>query len=85
MFYVYVIYSLSYNSYYTGSAENVENRLKEHNSGKCRYTRGRMPWRVVYKEEYLTRSEAMKREKFLKSGQGRKLLKDILSKVPVEG
>jgi len=85
MYYVYVIYSLSYNNYYTGSTENLENRLKEHNSGKCKYTSGRMPWQLVYKEEYSTRSEAMRREKFLKSGQGRKLLKDILSKVPAEG
>jgi putative endonuclease len=79
MYYVYVIYSSSYNNYYTGSTENLENRLKEHNSGKCKYTSGRMPWRLIYKEEHPTRSEAMKREKFLKSGQGRKLLKDILS------
>jgi len=50
----------------------------EHNAGKCRYTKGRMPWKLIYTETYNTRAEAMKREKFLKSGQGRKYLNSIL-------
>ncbi|MBU0573826.1 MAG: GIY-YIG nuclease family protein [Candidatus Margulisbacteria bacterium] len=75
-FYIYVIRSLEYNNNYIGSTENVEKRLKEHNAGKCRYTSGRCPWVLAYQEEYPTRGEAMKREKFLKSGQGRKFLKD---------
>ena len=78
MFYVYVLQSLSYNTHYVGSTEDIDRRLCEHNAGKCRYTSGRMPWQLVYKEEYNRRGEAMKREQFLKSGQGRKLLKDKL-------
>lgn len=84
MFYVYVLYSLSYNSYYTGSTGNLEKRLNEHNSGMCRYTSGRMPWQLVYKEEYLTRSEAVRRERFFKSGKGREQLKLMLSNSKVE-
>lgn len=38
-----------------------------------------MPWRLVYQKEYESRSEAMEREKYLKSGQGREWLKNILS------
>ena len=79
MFYVYVILSSSHNNRYIGSTDNVVKRVDEHNKGKCRYTSGRKPWTLVYKEQYATRSEAIKREKFLKSGQGRKWLDGILS------
>lgn len=61
-----------------GSANDVENRIHEHNLGKCRYTSGRKPWRLIYKEQFPARGEAMKREKFLKSGQGRAYLDDLL-------
>jgi putative endonuclease len=84
-FYVYVLQSLSYNTYYIGSTENVERRLHEHNSGKGRYTSGRRPWRLAYKEEYPCRREAIKREHALKSGQWRKLVKKGLFPVIVEG
>ena len=81
MFYVYVLKSLSYGNFYIGSSENPNKRLnEEHNKGKVKYTKGRMPWFLVYKECFLTRSEAMKREKFLKSSQGRKQLSQILSR-----
>jgi len=79
MFYIYVILSPKYNNRYIGSTNNVVKRVKEHNEGKCRYTSGRKPWTLIYKEQYATRSGAMKREKFLKSGQGRKWLDTILS------
>lgn len=78
MFYVYVIQSLNHRTRYVGSADNVLKRVSEHNIGKCRYTSGRRPCKLIYQEEYQTRSEAMKREKFLKSGQGRKYLNQIL-------
>ncbi len=80
MFYVYVIQSLTHRTRYIGSTDNVQKRIMEHNGGRCHYTSGRKPWELVYKEEYLTRGEAMKREKFLKSGLGRKWLDQKLSK-----
>jgi len=79
MFRVYVIQSLTHGTRYVGSAENVVPRVSEHNMGKCRYTSGRRPWTLIYQEEYPTRSEAMKRERFLKSGQGRKYLDALFS------
>jgi putative endonuclease len=80
MFYTYILKSKTYGTRYVGSAEDIAKRLKEHNNGKVRYTKGRMPWLVIYKEEFQTRSEAIRREKFLKTGQGRKFLDIILSK-----
>ncbi len=78
-YYVYVIRSEGHKSNYVGSTQDVEKRLLEHNAGKCRYTSGRRPWVLVYQESYLTRGEAMKREKYLKSGQGREFLKTKVS------
>ena len=77
-YYVYVLRSLTHKNRYIGSTDNVVSRLKEHNQGRCKYTKGRMPWKLVHTEEFKTRAEAMKREKFLKSGQGRKYLDNIL-------
>ena len=78
MYYVYVIQSISYNTRYVGVAESVERRLREHNTGRSRYTKGRRPWHIIYTEEVNTLSEARKREIFLKSGQGRKWLDENL-------
>ncbi len=76
--FVYVLKSLNYKTRYVGVTKDVNKRLIEHNIGKCRYTKGRAPWELVYKEEYQTLGEARKRELFLKSGQGRHLLDRIL-------
>ena len=78
MYYVYVIKSVSHGTRYVGSTDDVYRRLNEHNSGKCRYTRGRRPWQLICKEKYSTRREAMRREKFLKSGQGRNYIDSLL-------
>ena len=78
MYYVYVIQSIVYLNRYIGSTDNVKKRVAEHNKGKCRYTKGRIPWILIYQEQFNTRAEAMKRERFLKSGVGRKYLDSIL-------
>ena len=78
MYYVYVLRSLINRRLYTGSTQDIERRLKEHNSGKTKYTSSTKPFELVYKETYNTRLEAVRREKFLKSGKGREFLKDKL-------
>ena len=76
-YFVYVLFSKSYNQHYVGSTQDLEKRIWAHNEGLSRFTKGRRPWRLVYKEEYQTRGDAMKREKFLKSGQGREFIKRL--------
>jgi putative endonuclease len=78
MYHVYVLYSQKINKRYVGSTSKAEERFDEHNRGKCRFTKGGIPWILVHKEEYRTLSEARKRELFLKSGAGRKLLDNLL-------
>ncbi|MBD3359620.1 MAG: GIY-YIG nuclease family protein [Candidatus Buchananbacteria bacterium] len=74
MFKTYVIKSITHKTRYIGSCEHLNKRMKEHNAGKCKYTKSRCPWELVYFEELETRTEARKRENFLKSGKGRKWL-----------
>jgi putative endonuclease len=80
MFFVYVLQSLKTGTRYVGTTADLEERLKAHNSGKCRYTRNRMPWTLVHCEETSTLSEARRREHYLKTGQGREYLDKILKK-----
>ena len=65
--YVYILRSLRDGKYYIGYTSNLERRLEEHNSGRQRSTRHRVPFELVYYEEYESKSEAMKRERQLKS------------------
>jgi putative endonuclease len=74
-FWVYILQSESTGRLYTGQTSDLEKRLERHNDQDIdisRYTRKQKgPWRLIHSEKYNTRSGAMKREKFLKSGQGR--------------
>ncbi len=67
MSYFTYILRCSDNTYYTGYTNNLEKRIEVHNSGKwAKYTRGRIPVVLIYKEEYTTESEAKKREYAIK-------------------
>ncbi|MBM4277703.1 MAG: GIY-YIG nuclease family protein [Deltaproteobacteria bacterium] len=74
-YFVYVLKSESTSSSYVGHTSNLEKRIVEHNNNKSLSTRGKKPWRLVYKEEFTTRSEAALREKYFKSVKGRLELK----------
>ena len=75
MYKVYVLKSLKNGKRYVGYTEkDVQLRLDEHNSGTNKWTRINRPFKLVYYEEYNNKTEAIKRENFLKSGQGRKFL-----------
>ena len=76
MFYVYVLKNTK-PSLYIGHTNDLERRVIEHNSGRSPYTKNRGPWNLIYSESLVSRSEAMRREKFLKSGKGREFLKTI--------
>lgn len=78
MFNIYVLKSLKNNKRYVGyTSRSVQERLIEHNSGKATFTRQNGPFVLIYTEEYQTKTEAMKREIFLKSGQGRRFLDSL--------
>jgi putative endonuclease len=66
MYYVYILYSPSFQVYYKGYTENINDRLAQHNAGLSRYTAGKGPWELIILECYSTKREALIREKSLK-------------------
>lgn len=74
MFYVYVLRSLKNHYRYIGQTNDLQRRIEEHNSGLTQSIRFQIPFALEYYEEYETRVEAQKREKFLKTGKGREWL-----------
>ena len=69
-YFIYVLKSLSREHYYIGQTSHLQNRLKEHNAGKVFSTKPFRPWEIIHYETFLTRTEAIKREHFLKSPAG---------------
>ena len=82
MYTVYVIKSLLNGKLYTGFTEDISSRLKAHNAGKVRATKTFKPYELIYREEFVDKKQARRRELFLKSGQGRKQLKFVLDGCP---
>lgn len=72
---VYVLESLKDRGWYIGYTTNLKGRLHAHNSSRNRSTIRRAPWKLIYCEAYLIKKDALGREKFLKSGNGREILK----------
>ena len=77
-FFIYILRSKSNNKIYIGHTSNLNKRLSQHNNpnrpfgGYTKLNKG--PWEIVYKEVFITRNEAKKREKQLKSARGRKFI-----------
>lgn len=63
---------------YIGSTNNLIRRFNEHNQGKNFSTKSSMPWRLIHFEAYLNERDVMRREKYLKTNQGSRLLKRML-------
>jgi putative endonuclease len=79
MFFIYVLQNFSSGRHYTGFTSDLAQRLGQHNAGITKSTKNRGTWTLVYQEQFATRSEAMRRERFLKSGQGREEMRKILA------
>ncbi len=78
MWYVYIIYSEIIHKYYTGATDGLEWRLQRHNQGWGRYTKGGIPWKIVYTEKFKTKSEALKRERDIKRRKSRKYIEGLI-------
>jgi len=79
MYSVYVLRSKTTGRFYSGSTSELARRVEEHNADATRSTKHRGPWELVYEETFPTRSEAMRRERELKTGKGREELKRLLA------
>ncbi len=78
MYYVYLLESKIDKSWYIGYSKNLKERLASHNRGDNKATKNKRPWKIIYYEAYTNRVDAKGREKFLKSGSGRRFIKNQL-------
>lgn len=79
-FFVYCLYSDSFDRLYIGQTGDLEKRFKQHCSGKVVSNKKYLPYRIIYFEEVPDRAAAFKREKELKVSTGRKFLRSFISK-----
>ena len=77
-YFTYALYSKTFHKIYVGQTMNLEKRLEEHNSGLSNYTKRYIPWEIIYTENHQTRSDAVLREKQLKSQKGREFIWKII-------
>ena len=80
-FVVYILFSEKHHKTYVGFTSNLIERFKSHNYlSKKGFTIKFRPWEVIYVAFFTTKSEALKREKFFKTGKGREFIKEMISK-----
>jgi putative endonuclease len=79
VFTVYVLRSGSTQRLYTGVTSDLSARLSQHNSDQSTSTKHGGPWQLVHQEEFVTLAEAVRRERFLKTGHGRDELNQIFA------
>jgi putative endonuclease len=89
VFYVYVLRSETDSGLYIGYSADLRKRFEQHSQGNSFATSHRGPWKLIYYEAYLEQSDALGRERYLKSGAGRRFLrsqlKNYLRKHPSKG
>jgi len=78
MYYVYILQSQKNNSLYIGYTIDLKKRFKKHNTGENKATRPFRPYELIYYEALLNIKDAKARERFLKSGWGRRSIKKVL-------
>jgi putative endonuclease len=81
MYVVYALYSKKFDKIYIGFTSNLTERFKSHNElSKKGWTISFRPWEIIFQEEWILKSEAMKREKQLKSATGRDFIRSLINK-----
>jgi len=75
-FYIYVLISEKDKKFYTGYTSDLKRRITEHNEGLVPSTKNRQPLKLVYWEGCLAQTDALVREKYLKTAWGKRYLKN---------
>jgi len=79
-YYTYILQSEKDDSFYIGTTSDVDRRLIEHNNGFSPYTSKKSPWKLVYVEKCESKTEAIKREKFLKKQRNKEFYRKLIDK-----
>ena len=74
MYTLYILHSKTFDRYYVGYTNNLARRLSEHNRIKRKFTDAGIPWIVVYTEIFMSKKDAMNREKFIKLKKSKKFI-----------
>jgi putative endonuclease len=77
-YFVYIIQSERDGSYYVGYTADLGKRIGRHNQGGGRYTKGKLPWKLIYHEVFDSRGEAMKREREIKGSKDRSYITKLV-------
>ncbi|MDD2753542.1 MAG: GIY-YIG nuclease family protein [Candidatus Portnoybacteria bacterium] len=80
MWYTYLLRSKRTKCWYTGCTDDLRKRFKQHNDGLVASTKGRGPFNIIYYEACLNKNDAFARERYLKSGMGKRYLKNRLKR-----
>ena len=80
MWYTYVLESQQNKRWYTGSTNDLRKRFRQHNENKSRYTSKRGPWKLIYYEACHSEEDTRSRELYLKSGMGKRYLRNRLKR-----
>lgn len=80
MYYVYVLRSDKSGRLYTGTTSDLRKRLAEHQNNKSPYTKSRGPYELIYYEACMDTNDALAREKYLKTGTGKRYLKNRMKR-----
>ena len=78
MYYTYILKSKKSGRFYTGSTNDLQKRLKLHNDGKSNFTKKDKPYDLIYYEACKEKEDAFAREIYLKSGYGKRFIKNRL-------
>lgn len=80
MWYTYVIQSKTTGYLYTGIVKDLRKRFEQHNRGKSTYTKGKGPFKLIYYEACSHQDDARAREVYLKTGMGKRFIKNRLKR-----
>jgi putative endonuclease len=78
-FCVYILRSESSGRYYIGQTQDLDQRVAYHQANYSKSLKNRGPWSLVYHEEFPTRSDAVRRERYLKSQKDRAFIDRLVS------
>ncbi len=77
MYYVYILKN-NQGIFYKGYSTDLKARVKQHNNGEVKSTKSGIPWKLVYYEAFVSKTDARREEIFLKTGKGRERIKYLL-------
>ena len=80
MYYVYILTSEKSGQWYTGCTDDLRKRLSQHQKGQSTFTKKGVPWKLIYYEACHSKDDSFAREKYLKTGPGKKYLKNRLKR-----